>query len=115
MAVVLDDLLESIQATSASTTAKGTKFEELIASFLRTAPEFADRFEDVYLWQEWPERGKQHDHGIDIVATDSHTGGLCAIQCKFYDPNHHVAKGDIDSFLAASGKKGFTSRIRRGM
>ena len=90
---------------------KGSAFEHLMASYLRTAPEYADRFDDVYLWQEWPERGNQHDHGIDIVARDLHHGGWCAIQCKFYDPQHHVSKKDIDSFLAASAKTQFSSRI----
>ena len=54
---------------------KGSAFERLIASYLRTAPEYAGRFEEVYLWQDWPERGRRHDHGIDIVAKDLHTGG----------------------------------------
>lgn len=90
---------------------KGSAFENLMASYLRTAPEYADRFDEVYLWQEWPERGNQHDHGIDIVARDIQTGGWCAIQCKFYDPQHHVSKKDIDSFLAASAKDKFTSRF----
>nr|WP_246297204.1 type ISP restriction/modification enzyme [Janibacter cremeus] len=90
---------------------KGSAFERLMASYLRTAPEYADRFDEVYLWQEWPERGNQHDHGIDIVARDVHNGGWCAIQCKFYDPQHHVSKKDIDSFLAASAKSQYTSRM----
>lgn len=90
---------------------KGSAFERLMASYLRTAPEFADRFDEVYLWQEWPERGNQHDHGIDIVARDVQSGGWAAIQCKFYDPQHHVSKKDIDSFLAASAKDKFTSRL----
>ncbi len=111
MKTTIEDLLARLASTSSSTTEKGSRFEQLVASFLRTAPEFADRFESVDLWQDWPERGNQHDHGIDIVAKDTHTGGWCAIQCKFYDPEHHVAKGDIDSFLAASGKKGYTSRL----
>ena len=95
----------------ADNTGKGTAFERLIAGYLRTAPEFADRFGDVYLWQEWPERGNQHDHGIDIVARDIDNGGWCAVQCKFYDPQHHVAKADIDSFIAASARSKFTGRI----
>ncbi|MGE0139681.1 MAG: DEAD/DEAH box helicase family protein [Ilumatobacteraceae bacterium] len=110
MSVVLEDLLDKLATSATNTTEKGTAFEHLIASYLRTAPEFADRFGDVYLWQEWPGRSSQHDHGIDIVAKEL-DGGWCAIQCKFYDPKHHVAKGDIDSFLAASGKVGFTSRL----
>ena len=108
---VLLERLDHLWFSSRSSVAKGSSFEQLIAGYLRTAPEFADRFDEVYLWQEWPERQGQHDHGIDIVARDIHTGGWCAVQCKFYDPAHHVSKGDIDSFLAASGKKGFTSRI----
>ena len=56
---------------------KGTAFEQLIASYLRTAPEYADRFAEVYLWQDWPERDGKSDHGIDIVAKDIHTGGWC--------------------------------------
>lgn len=90
---------------------KGTAFEQLIASYLRTAPEYADRFAEVYLWQDWPERGNLGDHGIDLVAKDLHTGGWCAIQCKFYEPTHHMAKKDIDSFIAASASSRFTSRM----
>ena len=89
---------------------KGSAFEELIAAYLRTAPEFADRFDQVYLWQDWPEH-TGHDHGIDIVAHDVTTGGWCAVQCKFYDPQAHVAKSDIDSFIAASAKSKYTGRI----
>lgn len=102
---VLLERLDHLWFSSRSSVAKGSSFEQLIAGYLRTAPEFADRFDEVYLWQEWPERQGQHDHGIDIVARDIHTGGWCAVQCKFYDPAHHVSKGDIDSFLAASGKR----------
>lgn len=111
MSVTLEDLLDKIWFGAQNTVEKGSSFESLIASFLRTAPEFADRYEDVYLWQDWPGRGNQGDHGIDIVAKDIHTGGWAAIQCKFFDPQHHVNKKDIDSFLAASGKKDFTSRV----
>lgn len=109
--IKLEDLLERLWFSARNSTEKGSAFERLIASYLRTAPEFADRFEEVYLWQEWPERGNAHDHGIDIVAKDISTGGWCAVQCKFYDPQHHVSTKDIDSFLGASSKKGFTSRI----
>jgi len=90
-AMKLEDLLERLSSSATSSTQKGSAFERLMASYLRTAPEFADRFEEVYLWQEWPGRGSAHDHGIDIVAKDITTGGWCAVQCKFYDPTHHVA------------------------
>lgn len=111
MSVTLEELLDKLWFESRTTTEKGSAFESLIASFLRTAPEFADRFEDVYLWQDWPERGRFADHGIDIVAKDIHTGGWCAVQAKFYDPQSHVNKKDIDSFLGAASNKAFRSKI----
>jgi predicted helicase len=107
----LADLLDKLALAATTTTEKGSAFERLVASYLRTAPEFADRFSHVYLWQDWPERGKQADHGIDLVAWDLDTDGWCAIQCKFFAFDHHVAKADIDSFLAASSKRHFTSRL----
>ena len=38
-------------------------------------------------------------------------GGLCAIQCKFFDPHRPVPKKAIDSFLATSEPVHFTSRL----
>ncbi|SMC38963.1 DEAD/DEAH box helicase [Janibacter indicus] len=111
MSVTLEDLLDKIWFGAQNTVEKGSSFEHLIASYLRTAPEFADRFEDVYLWQDWPERGGQADHGIDIVAKDIHTGGWCAVQAKFYDPQSHINKTDIDTFLSAASNKAFTSKL----
>lgn len=111
MSVTLEELLDRLWFSAKNTTEKGTAFENLVASYLRTAPEFADRFEDVYLWQDWPERGRFGDHGIDIVAKDIHTGGWCAVQAKFYDPQRHLNKKDVDTFLAASSPKAFTSKV----
>ena len=111
MSVTLEDLLDKIWFGAQNTTEKGTGFESLIAAFLRTAPEFADRFEDVYLWQDWPGRDGQPDHGIDIVAKDIHTGGWCAVQTKLYEPQRHITKKDIDTFLSAAANKAFTSRL----
>ena len=39
------------------------------------------------------------------MARERDTGELTAIQCKFYEPTHTLAKADIDSFFTASGKK----------
>src|SRR5699024_7291917 len=44
-------------------------------------------------------------------AADIVSGGLCAIQCKFFERDHAVSKAEIDSFFAASGKGGFTRRL----
>lgn len=76
----LEDLLERLSSSATNSTQKGSAFERLMASYLRTAPEFADRFEEVYLWQEWPGRAGLHDHGIDIVARDITTGGWSMLE-----------------------------------
>ena len=106
----LEELLDNLLFASRSKTEQGSKFEVLMASYLRTAPEYADRFSEVHLWHDWPER-QGRDTGIDLVARDLVTGGWCAIQCKFYAPDHHLAKKDIDSFIAASNTADFTSRM----
>lgn len=38
-------------------------------------------------------------------------GEYHAIQCKFYDPNHTIAKNDIDSFFTAFGQQPFVHRL----
>jgi predicted helicase len=57
------------------------------------------------MWSEWPGRGKRPDTGIDIVAEEREGGGICAIQCKFYAPQHRLEKSDLDSFFATSVKR----------
>ncbi len=113
MAHIAEALLE-INQYAESTVAKGKGFERLIKAALQQHPgEFGpQRFEEVWLWDEWPERDGP-DKGIDLVGkqTERYGGGLCAIQCKFYDPNSVVPKGEVDKFLAASGTQQFTDRL----
>ena len=91
---------------------KGTAFERLVRQFLLTDPRYAERFDEVWMWSDWPERGARPDRGIDLVARERETGELCAVQCKFYDPDTGIiTKGDVDSFLAESGTGEFTSRL----
>ena len=47
-----------------------------------------DRSERVWLWNECPDRDGP-DTGIDLVA-EEREGGLCVIQCKFFDPHRPV-------------------------
>lgn len=64
------------------------------------------------MWTDWPDRGSRPDRGIDLVARERETGELCAVQCKFYDPDTGViTKDDVNSFLAESGTDEFTSRL----
>ena len=111
MSTSIYEVLDELDGQATSKADKGSKLERLMAQFLRTDPVYAEQFSDVWLWQDWPGRGGKHDTGIDIVAVDRLTGGNVAIQCKFFDPNSTISKPDIDTFLSASGKEGFTQRI----
>ena len=106
----IHEVLDSIRATSSSEREKGDRFERLMRAFLSKDVVWSERFGQVWLWNDWPERTGA-DVGIDLVAEDRTTGELCAIQCKFYDPDHRLVKSDIDSFFTASGKAPFASRL----
>ncbi|PYC77362.1 damage-inducible protein [Streptomyces tateyamensis] len=101
-----------IRETSDGNRDRGTRFEELMVEYLSTDPQWNEQFTQVWMWSDWPEAADdKRDVGIDLVAQDRETGGYCAIQCKFYEPDHTVQKADIDSFFTASGKGGFTRRM----
>ena len=114
----LNTLLSEFRENATDTRDLGDKFERLIANFLVTEPVYKNLYSDVWLWGEWEDRSGA-DVGIDLIAKERNTGEYCAIQCKFYSPDHALQKGDIDSFFTASGKifptregtKTFTSRI----
>lgn len=99
----IHDILAQFREAARSNRDLGDKFERLIATYLVTDPIYADQFDQVWLWSEWPLRWGQ-DTGIDLVARERLTGNYCAVQCKFYDPSHTLQKADIDSFFTASGK-----------
>lgn len=83
---------------------RGTKFEELMVRYFELDPMLSQQYERVWRWIDWPDRGGKPDTGIDLVARERDTGEYTAIQCKFYEPTHTLAKGDIDSFFTASGQ-----------
>ena len=82
----------------------GDRFERLICRYLELDPIYKERFSRVWMWNEFPLKGNVGDMGIDIVAEERATGEYCAIECKFYLPEHTLLKEDLDSFFAASGK-----------
>lgn len=104
-------ILEEFREAARDKRDMGDKFERLFANFLVTEPQYRERFSNVWMWSEWPGRGKKPDTGIDLVAEERDSGGLCAIQCKFYDPESRIEKAHLDSFFATSAKTPFTSRI----
>ncbi len=99
----IHDLIDRIRQHATSKQDLGAAFERLIQFYLRTDPQYAERFSDVWRWMEWPARWAS-DVGIDLVAREAVTGNYWAIQCKFFDDQYAIQKSDIDSFFTASGK-----------
>lgn len=70
MTASIHDVLDELRAAALDERDKGDKFERLVQAYLRTDPEWAARFSDVWLWSEWPGRGGRPDTGIDLVAAN---------------------------------------------
>ncbi|ORX01316.1 DEAD/DEAH box helicase [Mycolicibacillus trivialis] len=94
-----------------SNSERGTKFEQLMVRYFQLDPMLSQQYDQVWRWIDWPGRQGKPDTGIDLVARERDTGHFTAIQCKFYEPTHRLAKEDIDSFFTASGKEPFTNRV----
>ena len=85
-----DKALTLLRDRATSQYGKGRSFERLMQAALSQEPGIlGDRFADVWLWHEWPDH-EGPDTGIDLVAAERE-GGLCAIQCKFFDPHRRLA------------------------
>ena len=105
--------LEHIRSTAGTEAAKGRKFERLMKKYLTEDPVYKERFSQVRLYSEWAEEQAEfdgNDTGIDLVA-EERGGGYCAIQCKCYAPDTRISKPALDSFVSASARDPFTSRI----
>ena len=111
MSRTIQDVLARFREDAANSRHLGDKFERLIESFLKKDPLYAELYSNVWLWMDYPGRKGRPDTGIDLVAEERATGYLTAIQCKFYDESHILAKEDIDSFFTASGKAEFQRRL----
>ena len=90
---------------------RGTKFEQLMVRYFELDPMLSQQYDKVWRWTDWPGRDGKPDTGIDLVARERDSGEFTAIQCKFYEPDHYLQKGDLDSFFTASGKAPFTNRV----
>jgi predicted helicase len=107
----IHDILAQFREEALNNRHLGDCFERLIARYLQLDPLFADRFSNVWMWNEWPLKGNTGDIGIDLVGEERATGEFCAIQCKFYLPEHTISQSDIDSFFAALGNAKFSSGL----
>ncbi|MGC5365525.1 DEAD/DEAH box helicase [Streptomyces sp. DT24] len=108
----MHDVLKAIREGTTVNRDRGTRFEQLMVQYLGADPDWSEQFTQVWMYHDWPGAvSDKRDVGIDLVAQDRKTGGYCAIQCKFYEPQHTVQKADLDSFFTASGKGAFTRRM----
>ena len=109
----LTTLLNTYRNAAVSEREKGTYFEELMLTYLRTEATYRDLYSDVWTYADWArQQGLDgHDAGIDLVAKTNGTDEFHAIQCKFYAEDYRIQKNDIDSFFTASGKSAFKHRV----
>ena len=113
MASGFQQVLDHIRQKSRSEAQKGRYFERLMKKYLLVDPIYRDRFSDVYLYSEWAQIRDDFsgaDTGIDLIAAER-DGGFCAIQCKCYAAGTRISKAHLDSFIAASAREPFTSRM----
>ena len=84
---------------------KGFRFERLMQAYLKTTALYEGRFEEVWLWTEFPSHNQfgGKDLGIDLVAK-TFAGEYWAIQCKCYADDNYITKADVDTFLSTSSK-----------
>ena len=87
----------------------GKKFERFVKWFLKNEPEWATQTDEVWLWNEWPDRWGI-DKGIDLVFRHRN-GEIWAVQAKCYNSNYSVTKADMDSFLSESNREIISRRL----
>ena len=98
-------IIDKLRHDALSERDKGLRFERLMQAYLKTTPLYERRFEDVWLWTEFPYHDQfgGKDVGIDLVAK-TFAGEYWAVQCKCYAEDKYITKADVDTFLSTSGK-----------
>ena len=82
---------------------KGKPFEVFCKWFLENDPEWAKTIDKVWLWDEYPNKWQRQDLGTDLVFRDNE-GLIWAVQAKCYGEHRTTTKGDMNSFLADTGR-----------
>ena len=98
-----------------STSEKGKILEKATKHFLTVDVAQQLRFDEVWLWNEYPKNKGRRDTGVDLVARERKTGRRktgrkIAIQCKFYS-SKNVGWKDISTFVASCSKAEFAAGI----
>ncbi|WP_280562588.1 type ISP restriction/modification enzyme [Chromohalobacter sp. 48-RD10] len=116
MSADLHDLLDRYRQHARTPRELGTYFEELVQAWIEHDDVQRQQYDQVWSYADWVEHvgseASAQDTGIDLVArirgTEDH---YSAIQCKFYSRSHRLQRGDIDSFISASGRSPFVERL----
>ncbi|MDA7760328.1 Helicase associated domain protein [Amylibacter sp.] len=88
----------------------GKKFEIFCKWFLENDPEWSKSVDKVWLWNEYPNKWQSQDLGTDLVFHDK-DGLVWAVQAKCYSKHRSTTKGDMNSFLADTGRSEVNRRL----
>ena len=86
------------------------KFEVFCKWFLENDPEWSKTVDKVWLWDEYPNKWQRQDLGTDLVFRDNE-GLIWAVQAKCYSEHRSTTKGDMNSFLADTGRPEVDRRL----
>lgn len=106
MAGQFSDFYNSLDADPAR---RGKQFEHFVKWFLKADPEWSTQVDQVWLWEEWPERWGA-DCGVDLVFRHKN-GEHWAVQAKCYLPDYDITKHDVDKFLSESNRPSIKHRL----
>ena len=101
--------LELYQSLDDDPLKRGKQFERFAKWFLKNDPEWSTQVDQVWLWEEYPERWGI-DCGVDLVFRHKN-GETWAVQAKCYSPDYDITKHDVDKFLSESNRKGIDKRL----
>ena len=88
----------------------GKPFEVFCKWFLENDPEWSKIVDKVWLWDDYPNKWQRQDLGTDLVFRDNE-GLIWAVQVKCYGEHRTTTKGDMNSFLADTGRKEVDRRL----
>jgi len=52
----VEDILDKLYFSATDERDKGDKFERMMLQYFKTDVFYAERFSDVFMWMDWPER-----------------------------------------------------------
>jgi len=104
-----DELITSLRQEFGEAEA-GKKFEVFCKWFLENDPEWSRAIDKVWLWDDYPNKWQRQDLGTDLVFRDKE-GLIWAVQAKCYAEHRSTTKGDMNSFLADTGRPEVDRRL----